>query len=672
MRVLSSLSAAACSAIILSGLAAAQSSDECSNATAASGYGSFSFNNASATTSNNGTPCGQIGRDIWFAWTAPVTENAELSTCGGASFDTVLAVYGGSCGSLSLLDCNDDDCSLRSSVDFSAMAGTTYYLRVGSYNGGQGGAGTFTAAAAGASTGGCMNPSTGADVIVGEIPSASTYGAVGGMSAYSLGTTSCNVGDQELLWIAGNNQHPVIGQNIYRIEDGRFEQVGLGWLKHGFTALQQDLCCDCDSSGTGTRLGVGCSDPYGSGLNGSQSGLGPRHQVNAFTGDFPYPFQAQGQTGDSVYKRIQVPVSEVNPANHPNAVYLGEAQYVTPDDSAAGNGANSVSYCELSRPGSTSGGSYRLNVVNGSTVQEQCAIRGWEAADPTVVVEDIQVPGEGVFCAGSNAIDNGDGTWRYEYAVFNNNSDLSGQSFSVPFGAGASITNVGMSFPMYHSGEPYTNIPWNGVVNGNTVTWSTETFAQNNDANALRWGTTYSFWFTANAAPTTVTATLGLFKPGNPGDQSVALIGPDGGAGGPIIANYCTANSNSTGLTTAIVASNVDLTARTMDLDAMNMPTNAFGFFITSLQDGFVANPGGSAGNLCVVGNIGRGVGGGVLSSGSTGSFTGLVDLDMIPTPTGNTSVMAGETRYFQAWHRDAILGFATSNFSDGVRVTFP
>jgi hypothetical protein len=44
----------------------------------------------------------------------------------------------------------------------------------------------------------------------------------------------------------------------------------------------------------------------------------------------------------------------------------------------------------------------------------------------------------------------------------------------------------------------------------------------------------------------------------------------------------------------------------------------------------------------------------------------------MVPTPTGTTSVMAGETRYFQAWHRDAIIGIATSNFSDGVRVVFP
>ncbi len=674
MRVLSTLGAAACSAFVLSGLATAQNSDECGTATPIAGYGTYAMDTSSATNSSPAGPCANnFGTDVWFAWTAAVTEDAKFSTCGGANWDTAMAVYSGTCGSLSLEDCNDDDCGLQSSVTASVTAGQTYFVRIGSYNAGPGGVGTFSVEmdSTGGGSGGCANPSSGADVIVGDINGASTYGAVGGTSAYSLGTTSCNVGDAELLWIANNNQHPVIGQNIFRMENGRFEQIGLGWLKHGFTALQQNLCCDCNSSGTGTRLGVGCSDPYGSGLNGSQSGLGPRSQVNAFTGGYPYPFMAQGQTGDRIYKRIQVPTADVNPTLHPTAQYFGEAQYVTPDDAAAGNGANSISYCSLNRSSSTTQGAYRLTTA-GATTREVCAVRGWEAADAGVVAQDIQVPGEGLFVAGSNAIDNGDGTWNYEYAICNINSDFSGRKFTVPFGSSVAITNVGMSFPMYHSGEPYTNVAWTSSINVDSVSWETDGFMQDQNANALRWGTTYSFWFTANAAPATVAAELGLFKPGNPGDQTVALTGPgDGTPGGVVIVNYCTANLNSTGQTTDIVASNVDLGARTMDLDAMNMPTNAFGFFITSTTQAFVANPGGSAGNLCIGGNIGRGVGG-IQSSGATGSFGVVGDLDNMPTPTGTVAVMAGETRYFQAWHRDSLLGIATSNFSDGVRVTFP
>ena len=54
-----------------------------------------------------------------------------------------------------------------------------------------------------------------------------------------------HIGNCWLEWFSGNNRHPVIGQNMYRLLDGRFEQIGLSWLKHGFTALQQEECDDC-------------------------------------------------------------------------------------------------------------------------------------------------------------------------------------------------------------------------------------------------------------------------------------------------------------------------------------------------------------------------------------------------------------------------------------------
>ena len=531
---------------------------------------------------------------------------------------------------------------------------------------------TFAAAGLFAAISSSAASAQGADVIVGAIPNISNYGAVGGMAGYSLGTTSCNIGDAELLWLANVNQHPVIGQNIYREENGRFQQVGMGWLKHGFTALQQNLCGGCQPSGTGTRLGVGCSDPYGSGLNGSQSGLGPRFQVDAFTGAYPYPFFAQGQTGDRAYKRVQVPNDDVDPAMHPTAVFWGEAQYITPDDAAAGNGFNNNSYVRLSRPGSMTQGAFRLS-ISGSTTRELAAIYGWQAFDSNVTLEEINVPGEGQFVAASNVVDNGDGTWDYNYAVFNNNSDFSGKSFSIQVGD-AAVIDMGMSFPHYHSGEPYTNLDWTTSVSGGLATWSTEDFSQNQDANALRWGTTYSFWFTSNSAPTTRVAQLELFKPGNPGAQLTALDGPNGAGGTTVFtSNYCQATANSTLTPTQLGASNFDLTARTFDLNVTDLPNNVFGMIVTSLTDGFIPNPGFSAGNLCLSGNIGRSVGGVIFSSGTNGSSTVAVNMDVIPTPSGPTTIMAGETRYFQAWHRDVTgLGTPTSNYSVGLRAIFP
>ena len=57
-------------------------------------------------------------------------------------------------------------------------------------------------------------------------------------------------------------------------------------------------------------------------------------------------------------------------------------------------------------------------------------------------------------------------------------------------------------------------------------------------------------------------------------------------------------------------------------------------------------------------------------TSGATGSFQIPLDLTMTPTSVGMASVAAGETRYWQIWYRDA-NPTATSNFTDGVRVTF-
>ena len=86
----------------------------------------------------------------------------------------------------------------------------------------------------------------------------------------------------------------------------------------------------------------------------------------------------------------------------------------------------------------------------------------------------------------------------------------------------------------------------------------------------------------------------------------------------------------------------------------------------------FVQMPGGSRGNLCLGGAIGRYVGPGqIKNSGATGSFMLALNLTQTPTPTGLVSVLPGEAWNFQAWHRDAVGGVATSNFTDGVRVQF-
>jgi len=369
----------------------------------------------------------------------------------------------------------------------------------------------------------CLLPG-GPDVIVGDLLDVSNYSAVGNIEAFAVGTTSCNIGDANLNWISNTNQHPVIAQNMYRLKNDRFEHIGQSWLKHGFTALTQNVCgCGCNGQG-GSVLGVGCSDPYCCGLNGDQARLGPRFEVNPYTGVYPYPFTFKDQTGDSIYKRLQVKISDLDPALDGGGQYFVEGHYVTQDDSAAGNQANNASYRPITVSGSGTNWSIALA---GATQREMPAIKAWRAWDPAVEEAVIEVPSDGQIHVSAKAISLGGGIYRYEYAVQNLYSDRAVGSFRVQVGSGANVSNIGFHDVDYHSGEPYDGADWPGIYNGNFITWSTTPHNVDPDANALRWGTLYNFRFDVDRAPTSTTVTLGLFKPGTPASVTASIVGPN-------------------------------------------------------------------------------------------------------------------------------------------------
>jgi formylglycine-generating enzyme required for sulfatase activity len=108
-----------------------------------------------------------------------------------------------------------------------------------------------------------------------------------------------------------------------------------------------------------------------------------------------------------------------------------------------------------------------------------------------------------------------------------------------------------------------------------------------------------------------------------------------------------------------------------LQLTSSSLPLNAAAYFLCSRAQGFVQNPGGSAGNLCLANPIGRRVGGVIPNSGATGVVSVAADLTVIPQPSGTVAVQPGETWNFQCWYRDAVGGVATSNFSDGLAVLF-
>ena len=136
--------------------------------------------------------------------------------------------------------------------------------------------------------------------------------------------------------------------------------------------------------------------------------------------------------------------------------------------------------------------------------------------------------------------------------------------------------------------------------------------------------------------------------------------------------NYCSAVAYSTGATGVMSATGSAFVAdNDLTLVASSLPTNSFAFFLVGQTQGFVPNPGGSAGNLCSGGARGRCLGS-LGSTGTTGTLQYQLDLEAIPGPTSTYSLKSGDRLYFQWWHRDVTpAGQPGSNFTNGLEIDF-
>lgn len=425
-----------------------------------------------------------------------------------------------------------------------------------------------------ASGAGC-GQSTGPDVVVGgcavdgDTPSYN-YNAVSNYNTavinsvtydtLSMGTTSCNWGNQPLKWYSTDNEHPAVSQNFYRLKNvngaRRFEQLAQAWTKHGFCALRETLCCttcqaQCSSPcSTTTCLGVGCSDPYTSGRNGSQtSNRAPKYQVNATTGvNQSYQSTSSGVTPKY---RLHINVADLEVSNGTGDVnttrYFGECMYVQYEDANFGNKNNNASYraIKVTNPGGADGWHFDAAFASSNTTQTtKPGIQAWADTDTTatipgvitrVVLTNVTTPEDNAFTGlviiGAQATNLNNGFWHYEYAVNNMNSDRSISSFSIPVPVGANITNVGFRDVDYWDGDGvsatgvggtnYDGTDWPWTISGGSITWAcAHTYAQHQGANAIRWGTMYNFRFDCDQGPLMAgndvqltNATMSQFKP---------------------------------------------------------------------------------------------------------------------------------------------------------------
>jgi len=390
----------------------------------------------------------------------------------------------------------------------------------------------------------------GPDVIVGEMPNMSQFGNAGTQVGLAVATTSCNNGTEPLHWYAmPQTDHPVIPQNFYRMSGGdtndeRFEQIGQSSCKHAFLALENNACgFGCNTSGctTGSNLCPGCSDPYSASLNAGPN-LGSRAWINPFTGSYPSNSNDHsGHVHNGVSHRIIVEADDLNTTLNQGATYFAETMYVTPHEYSwcqthpgECNMYNNASYRQFAVSGGPT--NFTFSAVGG-TVRMKAAVSAW--ADTGAIMTQVEPdPGnDGIWFMCYKVTNPAKGVWHYEYALYNQNLDRAIQSFTVPLLPGVNISNVEFHAPPQHPGwandgtqgdAGYSNAPWTVTQTADSITWNTETFVENPNANAIRWGTLYNFRFDADQPPQNADATVGFFKTGSP--MMVAIQGPSGGA----------------------------------------------------------------------------------------------------------------------------------------------
>ncbi len=374
----------------------------------------------------------------------------------------------------------------------------------------------------------------GADMTFCQLFDLRQFGRTSTTLGLAVATTSWNVGTADLMWFPNpDERHPYIVSNLYKLKDDRFEQIGQSWIKHGFFALDLEQCgtaCTYEPGhAVGNWLGVGCTDPYTASLNASPSVLGPRYEVNPWTGSYRYPGShlSAGHGHGPIDHRLQVAEADLldGPAV---AQYFVDGYYVVRDDI---DHTNSVSWKPVT-PSGVLGGTWSFGMSGaGTRPTTGYVIDAWPGARQTVIAQEIPpvefVSPDGRCILASKPTDLGGGMWHYEYALYNFDMHRKVQSFSIPTSLTATIENVEFSAVRSH-GEPFSNDPWTVTIEPGSITWSTVD-------NPLRWGTMYNFRFDIDADPIDATVTLGMFEAGSPEVLTGITDGPNtAGLGCPI------------------------------------------------------------------------------------------------------------------------------------------
>ncbi|MCU0865184.1 MAG: hypothetical protein MUC36_15465 [Planctomycetes bacterium] len=326
-----------------------------------------------------------------------------------------------------------------------------------------------------------------------------------GQVGLSMLNTMCNPGSVNIPWAAAmQSNHPMFGFQLVRVLNDRIEQINdWSFVKHAFTSTNfSGACGTCQNPGTGSLMGINCSDTYGSGNNGDRVWLGPPSEVNAWLGTWNpvgsyfdigdpaqagYPAAADGvrSLSQSVFDvvRNRMTVNETDLLT-PGSVYFYGIQLIHRGEAVANRGDNLASRGTNPSYDTVSG---TWSFPNSSAQTYGSILNRWPGATVDVGQNGND---DGRFFVASKATAIGGGNYHYEYAVHNVDNNRGGATLRIPIDAGAIASNF--TFGDIDS-NPLND--WTAARVGNEIVF---TAPGNNPQN---WNTIFNFGFDANFAP---------------------------------------------------------------------------------------------------------------------------------------------------------------------------
>lgn len=297
--------------------------------------------------------------------------------------------------------------------------------------------------------------------------------------------------------------HPYLAMNMYRIQNGRIEQIGASDVKHAFFALNND--CDCPGD---QILYATCTDLYAASTNGDFLHLAPRDEVTAFTGawtslgshfdgepvdDFR-SHSGSSSEHDPFDHRLVVDVAEIS---DPEASYFVDAWYIVGGDI---NLFNSMGYRQV-RP-NLNGANWSFTLISAQTPGS--VLDQW--ADPLIENEGsihrVIDTGEGRYAVAGKTEDLGQAQ-RFHYTLFNYDFDRQLNRFEVPIPAGATLSEIHA-----YDGDTLLDNDWTSEQTEDRLIWSAPA------EQGLDWDRMISFSFEMAANSELGTATIGYLETG--------------------------------------------------------------------------------------------------------------------------------------------------------------